>query len=712
MNNIGCKGNVVDCLTGAPDCTAPDPFDPLKKVCIKRTKVVTPTPNPDNNKKKKKKEEKPVETGCKDSNGNVLDTSMLGKFDTDEKLNNFKDFLNKYHSDEVANYGGSEQLKAATITSCMLAKLFFTTVSGKYGYLGTKIYNEWSTHTKNNSQGVTDPSVDDYKTWLKTDAYTITNPTNGEEYEGTWDDLIRLGQVKKEGVQFGATAKKVMLFKAKNEAGKPKIVPFDDSDKNENGQITTESIYKNINYTLEDIKNGENPEIQYFILRFPTKNVDQDKGEFPLKTKKQILFKSGDSKLTTSEEEKATVIRKLPKPSISGDLKESKSQVNLDKKISTFILERIKEKLILEDKGCDCGDGTYHESCCSEDDVTITDDVFGINNDPNLQTSVAKQSWMNKKVVLIQDLINKGAKSNFFVAWNDLAKTVTATKLNLPKSTTPITKDNSFNVGEPKSDMIPQYQKEPFYQILGLAGDPNKNKATIYQPIGVTDTQKLISSSSSPQWCRSKLLNYLKVGLTQKFMSTVGNESADYKAWKLKREICDCNSNGAFENFKTRGKDVDKDFVKRDKLKKDEFTTINKDQQTLVYDPTTDSYVNKTSTNVDKLSRDVSPFVIFNKKLNWREIVSLLNGNFYTSKGGLKNTIDNKLIISGFDKGIGSTCLNDSWRNEYAYKEEGTVQKESLDNRIEKKLSETIKSKNKKETLVENVLKKLLKDKL
>ena len=53
MNNIGCKGNVVDCLTGAPDCTAPDPFDPLKKVCIKRTKVVTPTPNPDNNKKKK-----------------------------------------------------------------------------------------------------------------------------------------------------------------------------------------------------------------------------------------------------------------------------------------------------------------------------------------------------------------------------------------------------------------------------------------------------------------------------------------------------------------------------------------------------------------------------------------------------------------------------------------------------------------------------------
>jgi hypothetical protein len=48
----------------------------------------------------------------------------------------------------------------------------------------------------------------------------------------------------------------------------------------------------------------------------------------------------------------------------------------------------------------------------------------------------------------------------------------------------------------------------------------------------------------------------------------------------------------------------------------------------------------------------------------------------------------------------------------YQYPEEGTVQKESLDNRIEKKLSETIKSKNKKETLVENVLKKLLKDKL
>ena len=92
--------------------------------------------------------------------------------------------------------------------------------------------------------------------------------------------------------------------------------------------------------------------------------------------------------------------------------------------------------------------------------------------------------------------------------------------------------------------------------------------------------------------------------------------------------------------------------------------------------------------------------------------MSLLNGNFYNSKGGIKNTIDPKLIISGFDNGIGSTCLNDSWRNEYAYKEEGTVQKESLDNRIEKKLSETIKSKNKKETLVENVLKKLLKDKL
>ena len=704
-----CTGKIVDC-DGPYDC-----YDPSDDECYKTVSNVKPKPVPDNNKKKKEEKKVTPKTECTSDYGSPLSNSQFGEdLKTAAGLKLFKEFLKKYYSENVDKYGGSALVDGATINDCILIKLFNSSEAKKNNrIIGVYVYPDWKTFTGGN---VTSKTTEEFQSWLGS-----SSSSDKEDFIPTtndWQKLIDNGQISVKGKKITFDNKPVMLFKFKikngdTTGGLTSILPFDENEL-DGDNLSLTKLLKNITYTTSTFDGGY-PEIFYAFYTFPVKNDDTETNEkYPLKVKRYVLVKgkdvNGDERLEAPES--LMVYRGIKAP---------KKEIKINESfIKKFILEKIKEKndknyypVVTEVTTGIGGDDEEEDRGNLGDGGNKDDnDSFGINNDPNLQTSVAKQSWMNKKVALIQDLINKGAKSNFFVAWNDLANAVKATKLNLPKSTTPITKDNSFNVGEPKSDMIPQYQKEPFYQILGLAGDPNKNKATIYQPVGVTDTQKLISASSSPQWCRSKLLNYLKVGLSQKFMSTVGNEPADYKAWKLKREICDCNSNGAFENFKTRGKDVDKDFVKRDKLKKDEFTTINKDQQTLVYDPTTDSYVNKTSTNVDKLSRDVSPFVIFNKKLNWREIVSLLNGNFYTSKGGLKNTIDPKLIISGFDKGIGSTCLNDSWRNEYAYKEEGTVQKESLDNRIEKKLSETIKSKNKKETLVENVLKKLLKDKL
>jgi hypothetical protein len=687
------------------------------ETCYRKAKGSTPVP--DNNKKKKKKQDPQPQpqTGCKDEFGNVVDNSRFPEdFKTTSGLTNFKDYLVKYHSTKVDNLGGTQKLYSEKIDGCMLINLFNSGVPvGWFGILGAQLYPDWQKYVKTINKTITEPSLQEHEDWTKkspnsTNETNETNETTEEKYQGTWDDLINSNQVPKDGVLITIGDEKAMMFKIENVEGTIKRSAFDSTDKDENGQITSKSLSDNINYTLDEIKEGKDPSKYYVIWRTPTLNTDKFSENFPLKVKIQIVFKNGDSGITVSSDDKATTIGYLPKPTENIKLKESKKQINLTNKISNFILERIKIKnlLLMEGDPCPCPNGSYSEACCLN--TTPIDDLFGILSNEQLKDGTAKKNFIESKTPIIQDLINRGARSNYFIKWNDLASNSAATtKLKLPKpdnTGVEITKTNAYQIGEPAATDMGQYKSEPFYMLLKINGDQTKNKATIFTPINVTEEQTYITASSDPVACRVYLIDYLRGAIKKE---SVGNE---FEQWKKRREVCDCNANGGFINFKTRGKDEElgKETWRKDRLKirpdKSEFKTKTETQR---YDQKTGKWVNKVVVN-DLGSN--SPFLpVFNKNLNWKEIKSLLNGERYKTKDGESRTIDEDWVITGFDS-PGSICENDQWRLMYQYPEEGTVQKESLDNRIEKKLSETIKSKNKKETLVENVLKKLLKDKL
>ena len=711
MSNIGCKGTVVDCLTGAPDCTAPDPIDPLRTVCIKKTKVVTPVP--DNRKKKKEDKKVTPKTECTSDYGSPISNLQFGEdLKTTAGLKLFKEFLKKYYSENVDKYGGSALLDGATINDCILIKLFNSSEAKKNNrIIGVYVYPDWKTFTGGN---VTSKTTEEFQSWL--DSSSSSNKEDFMPTTNDWQKLIDNGQISVKGKKITFDNRPVMLFKFKIKDGdttgkSTSILPFDENEL-DGDNLSLTKLLKNITYTTSTFDGGY-PEIFYAFYTFPVKNDDTETNEkYPLKVKRYVLVKgkdvNGDERLEAPES--LMVYRGIKAP---------KKEIKINESfIKKFILEKIKEKnnknyypVVTEVTTGIGGDDEEEDSGNLGDGGNKEDnDPFAILSNQQLQNKDARKSFIESKTPIIQDLINRGAKSNYFMKWNELVTSTGATtKLKLPKpdnTGAELTNVNAYQIAEPAATDMGQYKSEPFYMLLKINGDQTKNKATIFTPINVTEKQKYITASSDPKRCRTYLIDYLRGAIKQE---SVGNE---FEQWKKAREICDCNANGGFRNFKTRGKaeEFGKEKWRKDRLKirpdKSEFKTKTETQS---YNPDTGKW--EKSTVVNDLDT-ASPFLpVLNKNLNWNEIKSLLNGGTYKSKDGTTRTIDEDWVITGFD-GPGSICLNDKWRLKYQYTEEGTVQKESLDNRIEKKLSETIKSKNKKETLVENVLKKLLKDKL
>ena len=298
------------------------------------------------------KKEKVTQTNCKDQFGNLVDNSRFPEdFKTASGLNNFKDYLVKYHSTEVDYWGGSHKLSSEKINGCMLINLFNSGApKGWYGLLGANVYLEWRKYVKTINKTVTEPTTEEYQAWIKKgESENTKNQITEEKYQGNWDDLIKSNQVPKDGIIITIGDEKAMMFKIENVEGTLKRSPFDDSDKDENGQITSKSLSDNINYSLEEIKEGKKPIKYYVIWRIPTINTDEHREKFPLKVKIQILFKNANSGIKVSNDDKSTTTAYLPKPSgniiLEKQLVDEVNNGNFDSNQAEFQNEDIKNNI-------------------------------------------------------------------------------------------------------------------------------------------------------------------------------------------------------------------------------------------------------------------------------------------------------------------------------------------------------------------------------
>ena len=208
-----------------------------------------------------------------------------------------------------------------------------------------------------------------------------------------------------------------------------------------------------------------------------------------------------------------------------------------------------------------------------------------------------------------------------------------------------------------------------------------------------TTNQKTVIGKCDVEKCRTDLIEYLRLGFQKAYVPPNEQERYDKMI-----NICNCNAAGCFEAFKSRGKLAGAGFenkgYNREKLNVDQSAT--------------DKNVFSVDSGTNTVPKEHLPRYnqTFNRNLTWNEIASYIRGDEFKVKGGRPGSFDSDLRIPNFGKPEGwcSDNLNLASVPE--------TQKESFDKRIDKKLLETIRNKNKKESIVENILRNILKDKL
>jgi hypothetical protein len=669
-----CKGKIVDC-DGPYDC-----YDPSDDECYKNVGNSKPQPVPDNNKKKTTPIPAPVPKNvCKDDYGiEISDKFFDPEMKTERGIKAFKDFLKKYYPELVTRIAGSpDNLDKAKYNDCIVIKLFNTSDPVRNRIIGDYVYDDWKDFV-NGWENSTSKTPEEFQTWLRREKKSSGKINATKE---DWEKIVGEGWFSSGGRISEINNNTVLLYKYDSQDN---ILKFDALT--ETGELDFEKIKSDL-----EVKDGS---ISYYYNTYP---VDYTGDVLYPKISDEYQLYLGE---TGSLRTKKTATIGLESPVV---LKE-----NYFRK---FLLEKIREKnvyktIFVEDiKTPQTSQPTVigkRGGTKINTETKTETDVFGLNNpENNLVTTEAKKNFINTKTPTIQILINRGARSNDFLAWNTLAASLDATELTYKdKDGKDITIDenNSFNVGEPAQKG--QYTEQPFYNVLNITGN-ELNTGKIYTPISVTNKQPYIDVKVSIPFCRTQLINYLKDGLSQNYS---GNPQQN---WNRKYEICGCNQRGGYEPFKFYRKlpQFGKNQTGREKLDVRPNSSVFTQTDKIINPETGEEEV-----FVGDVGGSASPFIpVLNKKLNWEEIKNILSGGIYKSRDGVNRTIDSELVIAGFDEG--GDCVSNKFISAYPYKPTTEIQKESFDERIDNKLLESIKDKNKKESIIENVLKNLLKDK-
>jgi hypothetical protein len=686
-----CKGIIVDCLSKW-NCV-----DDLG-LCYS---VVSPKPdikpNPNPKPENKKPEPKPSNV-CKNAYGSEISNSgLLVIAKNSNGLEQFKKFLLKYYSQLVIDeLGSTDKLNSLTTNDCSLIKLYHSGDPDlKSWKVGGTIYTTWTEYVGGylNSDSKTKEEFDKWRKNTGSGNQSTDDGDNINYSSNDWQTLIDNGQISNKGKLISWDGVNVMLFKYDKDENRVDIK----DDIKADGKIDTQKIISNIN----DNKNI------YKYFKYPFVNEDEEtKDKHPLKSKRyNLIVKKDANNVNYLDTDTTYEIVKI---------KKAKSKID-EMSFKKFILEKIREKnktetILVEapnfpqptgtpndDSDRDEVEGSESGSQISSSTQKPGDDIFGLNS---IENKEARKIKYEEITPMLQGYITEGSKSDYFAEWNKVGKELgSSIKLKIPEiegtnskySGQEINDNNEILVGEPAETN--QYKKRYFYDLFDLKGDTSINTATIYMPQLQTTNQKIVIGKCDVKKCRTDLIEYLRVGFQNSYVPANEQERYDKMI-----NICNCNAAGCFEGFKSRGKLAGAGFenkgYNREKLNVDQSAT---DKNVFSVDSGTNTVPKE---NLPRYNQT------FNRNLTWNEIASYIRGDEFKVKGGRPGSFDSDLRIPNFGKPEGWCTVN---LNLASVPE---TQKESFDKRIDKKLLETIRNKNKKESIVENILRNILKDKL
>lgn len=289
--------------------------------------------------------------------------------------------------------------------------------------------------------------------------------------------------------------------------------------------------------------------------------------------------------------------------------------------------------------------------------------MFGLNKENNI---IDPKGILSGKTQDIQTLIDNGARSDWFYEWNQLLLNYKITPVlqvtTKDNSKVDITTTNEYliNAPLPDSDDYNQYNQKTFGGIL-----KTKSNLPIYILRGREQYKSTESAKTDPASCKTALIAYLKDGLQKRSSVSEGNKCF----------ICNCNSSGSFDEYK--------------KMSGTKITIGGNESEFGI-------------TAGDKVSLSLSPYRwLFNKKLNWKEIVSIIRGESFKTTQGSESRIKSDFIISKFDDPNYDSCIKMGCSSNI---------NESLIEKVKKRMVEAIIDKKiLKENMVKSITKGLIK---
>jgi len=280
----------------------------------------------------------------------------------------------------------------------------------------------------------------------------------------------------------------------------------------------------------------------------------------------------------------------------------------------------------------------------------ISLDDFGLNKANGINDPIG---ILTKKTPQIQDMIDKGAKSDYFNEWNKLLpKNVTKLINNEGKE---INDQTEWETNSPKGDVeeLSKYTQMTFGGLLNT-----DSKLQVFVPTGSESYTPTKISKTSPEKCKESLIQYLVDGLQKRSGVPTGGKCF----------ICNCNASGSYDKYKET-------FGEKIQIggKDSEFGTEEG----------------------SKLTRSMSPYrSLLNRKLNWKEIINIIRGQDFKTTEGETSRINPSFIITKFDDPTYSECNNLKC---------STNVNESLNSKVKKHMVKAIGNK-KNDVMVESIL--------
>lgn len=638
-----------------------------------------------NKKTKKNNNKKPEKPECKDSNGTVITNDYFApELFGDTGIKKFIEFLIKYYPNEVTDIAGSPDKlrKVKDADDCLIIKLFNTNDPVKNMIIGSYIYSRWKDYVGGFNNLVV-RSKQEFDTWRNSGGRFFdddNSPKTKEEWEEVLNWFYPGGKIVEIDGQI------VLLYK------------FDIFDNIVNFDATKDDG----SIDMERIKNDlTSNQYRYYYYTYPKNNNTENKEEYPKYTTEwEIYFDNGI---------------KMKKLDNLGLQKTITIKENYFRK---FLLEKIRDKkehktifVVNENqtpqptsgKPLRGQRGGSSNSLGSQGRNNSEGDLFGIFAQKTLNSPESIKTFINNGTIKLQKAIDIGAKSDYFKDWNDLATKYNAEKLKYNGAEIDDTNKSVLRAPTQASN----YTKIPFYDRLQISGNPEKNIAVFWEPVGNMAKLDVVDKGVNPEECRKILIQYLKDALLGTALGTCEEK------WNRKYQICSCNTKGGFDNFKYYGKLQTKDTRGRDKInisrQSSEFQTTDTTNQTTTTGIGTNNPNYGISFKNWPKGRNLPQ--IFNKTLNWKEITNMLRGGKYLVRGGSYTTIDGQWVINGFDSPNGGDCASKTFKagpDVYCQ----TTTNESFDKKIDSKLLKTIRNKNKKESVIENMIRNIIKDKL